>query len=297
MTSGDGAHFASEWLALREPVDHRSRAHELASMLSDHLQRRAEAVARQAGRSPGFGQATAGARPFSATLVDLGAGDGSNLRYLSDRLPHPLRWRLLDHDIGLLSAIRGGHAGDVIDPAVQDLASLPASGLAGADVVTASALLDLVSADWLEALCEACVSAHAAVLMALSIDGRVIFSRDDPLDASVCAWVAQDQRRDKGLGPALGGMAPGVLASALEARGYDVRVRASDWRLDRSDVSLARALIDGWRLAAQRQHPSSGEAIADWASRRTDALVRGDLSLTVGHVDVLGLPVGAKTRS
>lgn len=296
MTSGDAAHFASEWLALREPADHRSRAHDLAAMLSDHLRQRAEA-AQQASWPSGFRPATAGARPFTATLVDLGAGDGSNLRYLSDRLTHPLHWRLLDHDAGLLSAIRGGRAGDVVDREVLDLASLPASVLAGADVVTASALLDLVSAQWLTALCEVCASVHAAVLMALSIDGRVIFSDDDPLDVPVCAWVAQDQRRDKGLGVALGGMAPGVLAGALEARGYDVLARASDWHLDRGDARLAQALIDGWRIAAQRQNPSCGKAIAAWAARRIDALVRGNLSLTVGHVDVLGLPARARIRS
>jgi glycosyltransferase involved in cell wall biosynthesis len=277
---GDAAHFAGAWLALREPVDHRSRAHDLAAMLSDHMRRCAD-----------------GTRPLTPTLVDLGAGDGSNMRYLSGRLPQPLHWRLLDHDAGLLSAVRGGRAGDVVEGEVRDLAVLPASALAGADVVTASALLDLVSADWLTALCEACALAHAAVLMALSIDGRVRFSDDDPMDASVGAWVAQDQMRDKGLGPALGAMAPVALARALEASGYDVWVRPSDWHLDRGDADLGRALIDGWRVAAQRRNPSGEKAIAAWAARRIDALRQGELSLTIGHVDVLGLPARARIRS
>lgn len=298
MTSSDAAHFAGGWLALREPVDHRSRAHELAARLRNHLQRQVDRDAAWAA-DPLLGsrEAAAGARLFAATLVDLGAGGGSNLRYLSGRLPHPLRWRLLDHDAGLLSSVRGGAAGDAVDCEVMDLAALPASVLAGASVVTASALLDLVSVDWLTALCEACASVHAAVLMALSIDGRVVFSDDDPMDASVRAWVAQDQRRDKGLGPALGGEAPGALAMALEARGYDVLVRPSDWHLDRADAGLARPLIDGWRVAAQRINPACAQAIADWAARRMNALERGNLSLTVGHLDVLGLPIRARTRS
>ncbi|TAN27575.1 MAG: glycosyltransferase [Castellaniella sp.] len=295
---GEAAYFASAWLALREPVDHRSRAHDLAVLLSDHLQRRTDlAAAPQAGGSPGICEEAVGTRPLTPTLVDLGAGDGSNMRYLSDRLPQPLHWRLLDHDARLLSAVRGGRAGDVVDCEVRDLAVLSASMLAGADVVTASALLDLVSADWLKALCEVCASAQTAVLMALSIDGRVRFSDDDPMDASVGAWVAQDQQRDKGLGPALGAMAPVTLAKALEAMGYDVSVRPSDWHLDRGDADLGRALIDGWRIAAQRRSPSSEKAIAAWAARRIDALVRGELSLTVGHVDVLGLPARARIRS
>ena len=48
--------FSPEWLALREPIDHRSRNAELASSLSARFQQRS-----------------------AVEVVDLGCGTGSNL--------------------------------------------------------------------------------------------------------------------------------------------------------------------------------------------------------------------------
>ena len=75
--------FDERWLALREPCDHAARSGALAA-------RFVEAV----GPSP--------------RLVDLGAGTGSNLRYLAPRLPTAQRWLLVDHDPALLRQARAG---------------------------------------------------------------------------------------------------------------------------------------------------------------------------------------------
>ncbi|CAM5196793.1 hypothetical protein CDEF62S_03275 [Castellaniella defragrans] len=283
--SDEGSCFAADWLALREPVDHRSRAAELVAPLRHHLLDR-------------------GSRPV--TIVDLGAGAGSNQRYLSAHLGVPARWILLDRDAGLLaravpSEAAGNASGDAPGPLVTtrtfDLSEPLAPVLEGADLVTASALLDLVSNDWIRALCKTCAGAGAAVLMALTVDGRVEFSDRDPLDRRVAGWVAQDQRREKGLGLALGAGAPAALKQALETRGYRVIARASDWVLGEADETLAGALIDGWREAARRQCPRDEVAtVADWAARRERAIAQDGVLLRVGHVDVLGLPPGPFRR-
>ena len=55
--------FTADWLALREPVDHRSRADDLLNVLGTWWE-------------------TAG----GSRIADLGSGTGSNLRYLAPRL-------------------------------------------------------------------------------------------------------------------------------------------------------------------------------------------------------------------
>jgi hypothetical protein len=267
---GNDAYFARDWLALREPVDHRSRAHDLAAQTRRYLRRRA-------------------GRP--AVIVDLGAGRGSNLRYLQARLDAPAQWRLLDHDPDILATLAAsGSTPGTIATEVRDLAEPLGPVLAGADLVTAAALLDLASAVWIEAFCEACSAAGAAVLIALSIDGRVRFSNPDSQDEFVLAEVAHDQRRDKGLGPALAGSATTHLVNALAAHGYAITTQASDWHLDETNAALACALIDGWREAVQRRRSQASEIIASWAKRRKTTVTAGNAQLTVGHIDVLGLP-------
>ena len=68
------------------------------------------------------------------TVVDLAAGTGSNLRYLSVRLPFAQRWLLVDRDQALLErATRGGAPLNVTADAVHaDLARMDDSLLRSA---------------------------------------------------------------------------------------------------------------------------------------------------------------------
>src|SRR5512145_1693945 len=83
----------------------------------------------------------------------------------------------------------------------QDLEALP---LDGRDLVTAAALLDLVSASWLARLATRCAAVRADVLFALTYDGRIEWSPAIDGDARMCELVNLHQRTDKGFGPALG---------------------------------------------------------------------------------------------
>lgn len=270
-----GSRFTDDWLSLREAMDHRSRAHGLTRFAAHHL-------------------ATASRAP-RARVIDLGAGRGSNLRYLQPRVAGPIDWQLLDQDRELLNAavrdapqpLENDHH---ITADVFDLAGPLAPRLAGADLVTASALLDLVSADWIARFVDACAMARSAVLIAVSIDGRIEFSDPEPTDALVRRALARDQGRDKGLGPALGATAPAVLVNALSRRGYAVTVQPSDWHITAADARLAGALIMGWRDAAESQSPADAPRIRSWAERRIGAIAAGTTALRVGHVDILGLP-------
>lgn len=276
MTQRPAAAFTQGWLDLREPVDHRSRSALLAGRLDEWLRQRL---------------AEAGSTILHA--VDLGAGAGSNWRYLSAHLGVPLRWRLLDQDAALLAQAQAENARVVTE--VTDLARPLSPRVERADLVTASALIDLAGRRWIEALVHACDAARAAVLIALTIDGHVAFDPPDPLDAQMLAWVARDEQREKGLGVALGPAAAAALAAALQTCGYAVMTAPSDWQLEPVDASLALALLDGWCLAARRQCPARGTAIDAWSARRAAAIEGRRLRVRVGHQDVLGLP--RKSRS
>ena len=271
--------FDAEWLRLREPVDHRSRAHALLAPLCDVWR----------------------ARGWSRVL-DLGGGTGSNLRYLAPRLPAGQTWVLIDHDRDHLRALeRAGAPASVRSLSLMpgDLAREGLASIARADLVTASALLDLVSADWLGRVAAACVETGQAAHFALSYDGRIEWSggpvpgeegRDDPDDAFVRAAVHMHQIGDKGLGPALGPAAGPAAARLFRAAGWRTRLSSSPWRLGAGDAAVVRRLIDGWAAAAAEVRPGDTGRIRAWADRRHATVARGAFTLTVGHRDLLALP-------
>lgn len=278
----DCAHFADDWLALREPLDHHHRALQMARATARHLEQ--VAPQRQA--------------------VDLGSGSGSNLRYLGPRLP-VTRWRLVDHDRELLAIAKTRCAGLCnaqgrpieIDTRLSDLDRRSdlddalGNTLDGAALVTAAALLDLVSIDWLWQLIAACAERGAALLCVLNVDGRIAFrGTTDDDDTRVLAALQVHQHRDKGLGPALGTDAPGRLLDTLSAHGYTATSAHSDWLLDLRTADLATRLIAGWAEAATAVTPDDAALIDAWRRRRTADLTTGSATLMVGHTDILGLP-------
>jgi hypothetical protein len=275
--------FEADWLALREAADGDARDDALTAHAGRWL----------AGRG----------RP--ARIVDLGAGAGNNPAWLAPRLPGPQRWRLVDHDAGLLARaarrlvrLRDADGQPVALAADRrDLDDVGGALPADTDLATASALFDLVSPDWLERLAERCAAVGCAVLWTLSVDGRWRFvdAAGVPLetaeDAAMCARLNAHQRRDKGLGSALGGAAPAALVSAFERRGFRVRSADSPWRLAAGrSVPLALALIDGWRTALCEIAPEAADEIDAWSSDRRSRIERGELGIDVGHVDVWGEP-------
>ena len=266
--AGSGAHdtFASDWLALREPVDHRSRSSDLVRRLD-----------------------TVGASRGWSRILDLGTGRGSNLRYLAPRLGWARAWTAVDHDGALLDELRASFGADVTT-VEGDLRAEGLDRIADADVVTASALLDLVSAEWVEAMAERCAVSGCAVLVALTWDGSFEWREPDPDDARVLDAVRRHQAGEKGMGRALGPSAAVATTVALRNVGFDVGLEASPWVLRGPDAALARALMDGWVEAAQEMLPNDRERLVAWRDRRRAHIDGGAWELRVGHHDLLGLP-------
>jgi hypothetical protein len=160
--------------------------------------------------------------------------------------------------------------------------------LSAGGLVTAAALLDLVSHDWLEAFARRCRAARAAVLLALTYDGRTTAKPAEPEDPVVLAMFNRHQLFDKGFGPALGMRAPGAAEAAFEAHGYELRVATSDWVIEPKDHALQLALLDGWLGVALEIAPESRLALTSWHQRRRAHVLAGRSELRVGHVDLAG---------
>lgn len=274
------AGFSASWLQQREPFDTAAR---------DAAARRLHLAARLRALAPPPGT------PWR--VIDLGCGTGANLRWLAPRLGGAQEWLVLDHDAALLREWPPGLAGPGFDAAIvrqrTDLASnLEALPWHAAHLVTASALLDLVSADWLYRLVRLAVAARAALLFTLSVDGRHEWAPRDPVDDAVGRLFAAHQRRDKGFGPALGAQAAPVLRRALQASGYRVFSASSDWWIDSQSgppaSALQHALVDGIATAACEHEPASTATLEAWRQRRHALAASGQLR--VGHVDVLAMP-------
>ena len=272
------AGFSPDWLALREPADHAARSADLTRATLDALPRD---------------------RPLR--ILDLAAGTGSNLRYLTSGPTHGSaptqgfvgadpRVRpdclLVDYDPLLLARVPE-MAG--VETRCMDLSMLDDETIfEGRDLVTASALLDLVSEPWLRGLADCCAASGAAALFALSYDGRIVCTPEDPDDDLVVTLVNQHQRTDKGFGPAVGPDAADVAARCFADLGYRVQRAPSDWLLTPASAALQRQLIDGWAQAAAGMAPQQIRAIDAWRERRLAHVAAGWSAITVGHEDVAG---------
>ena len=70
----------------------------------------------------------------------------------------------------------------------------------GASLITASALLDMMTADELQRLVASCARAGCPVLITLSVTGRVDLTPADPLDHAIADAFNAHQRRTTGAG-------------------------------------------------------------------------------------------------
>ena len=155
-----------------------------------------------------------------------------------------------------------------------DLAELSSLEIPTPDLVTASALFDLVSAEWIGQLVDQCQRWQAAALLVLTVNGQRGFSstrRASPARSKILAaprpnyetfgcrnFSNQHQRQAKGLGTALGPDAIAELERCFQAAGFPVLVAPSDWQLKVDDDmtrQLGPALLDGWRKAALEVAP------------------------------------------
>ena len=278
----------AQWLTLRESTDASSRSTDLTRVIADTV----------ATHDP-------------VHVLDLATGTGSNIRYLMERLSSRQSWLAVDRSSTLLAqlpgrmsqwgaargcevaseeggcVIRGRQLECHVETLRLDLGTLDAEVFAHRHLVTASALLDLVSEQWLCSLAARCRTAGAAALLAITYNGRSVCSPKEREDDLILDLFNRHQRTDKGLGgPAAGPDAAACAARCFTEAGYCVQIEPADWKLGPAEASLQRLLIDGWAEAAAEIEPDAASTIAEWRIRRLRHVDAARSRLIVGHDDV-----------
>ena len=265
---------APEWLVLRERADAAARSAELGERLGRHL--------------PAAG---------GVVIHDLGGGSGAMGRWLAPRLRGPQHWVVHDRDADLLERAVADPPGPAADGAavtvearVSDITRLGPGDLAGANLIVASALLDMLTADELAAMLCACTGIGCPILLALTVVGRVALTPAEPLDAPMAAAFNAHQRRTTTAGRLLGPDAVATAVEELRGTGAEVLVRPSPWRLHAAHADLTAEWFDGWVAASCEQDPALAAEAGAYRDRRLTQAEAGELAVTVDHADLLVLP-------
>ncbi|MEZ5123804.1 MAG: hypothetical protein R2736_19900 [Solirubrobacterales bacterium] len=276
---------SADWLALREPADAAARSAELAERLARRL------------RAADGGAAERRLGPRRLEIHDLGGGSGAMGRWLAPRLPGPQHWVIHDHDAELLRRAAADPPGPAADGTIvtvetrrSDVARLTLDDLAGARLIVASALLDMLTASELHGMLDACTGIGCPVLLALTVVGRVDLAPADPLDARVGSAFNAHQRRTTPAGRRLGPDAVPGAVEHLRGTGAEVLVRSSPWRLGPAQADLTAEWLRGWVAAAGEQEPALAADADTYRDRRLAQAAGGELAVTVGHADLLVVP-------
>jgi len=290
--------FTTEWLALREPVDHRSRNLSLLESVTAYLQH------------------IESSRPRTIHIVDLGCGSGSNLRALAPVFNEVQEWTLVDSDPELLLAaytalLRWSEDLTVVDSKLHTTAhhhldtklilkknnkkiivnfqcadlskevNLPI--MSGTDLVTAAAFFDLTSADWLKRFCE---TLSKPLYATLSYNGNETWDPQDPSDQTVLQAFHFHQKTDKGFGAAAGPDAASLLMNFLSDHNFRIDVAESPWAMDELDRLLINQLALGTAAAVKETGLLSIATIEDWLQSKNSAN-----RCVIGHTDIFARPL------
>lgn len=259
--------FDKDWLALREPVDQRSR--------DTSLLHHATALLQEAD---------------TASVLDVGCGTGSTYRTLGAKLTRRVSWTLFDHDTCLLAEAERRHPSvgiRFINGDLNDVAALPTKGV---DLVTASALFDLCSPAFIDRFVAKITDEPCALYAALNYDGDMDWSVEHPLDEAVTKAFNDHQQTDKGFGSSAGPEAWRVLIQTLEEHGFTVSTADSPWLMGRDDGELQRQFLEGVARAAAEAGELTSGALDEWHRFRIEAIAATGSLCRVGHKDVFGRP-------
>jgi SAM-dependent methyltransferase len=262
------------WLALREPADAAARAIDLVAPVRQLL---------PAGRP--------------TVVHDLGCGTGSMARWLAPQLSGPQHWVMYDRDAELLERaavdfrpLTADGSPVTVETRQRDITHLDHHDLSGAALITASALLDMLTAGDVERIARSCVEAGCAALLTLSVIGHVTLTPSDPFDDAIASAFNEHQRRVEGDRRLLGPDAVGFAADTFARLGADVVLVPSPWRLGPGDRALTTEWFKGWVGAACEQRPELTATTRPYVERRLADADAGYLGVRVDHQDLLAVP-------
>jgi hypothetical protein len=262
-----------DWLAARVAADNDARAATLSTLLPQLINYLIDTDAPDP----------------TVHIIDLGAGTGANQRWLAPRLPIPQRWLHLDHNPIISRAEPLPAETVIIDAGVEALDQLLASSHARRQLVTCSALLDVLTTEQIKAVCQTVIDNRVPAFFSLTVTGELTMSPTDPHDRLLLSAFNDHQRRAGRVGPDASALTVDLLCAAE----FALTTQQTPWRLttDRGPAFLDQVLEE--RLAAAVvQEPALAATAASWLELRRTQLAAGLLRVELDHCDVLGLPRG-----
>jgi hypothetical protein len=266
--------FSAEWLSLRERYDRAARNAKVLDALRRHFSAQA-----------------------AVAVVDLACGTGSTVRTVGPHLPLRQNWRLVDNDLSLLArtSTMSQPPNLAVTARPVDLACDLELALDGPlDLVTASALLDLVSPEWLDRLIIEAAARRLPVYAALTYDGRTTMQPASGFDKEILVGFNAHQRTDKGFGSALGPAAATRAINRFEHFGYSIVQGRSDWVFGPDDRAIQEALFESYANVAALTTQMTAAEIGEWLSQRRQHLAEGRSHLRIGHVDIFARPIAIR---
>jgi hypothetical protein len=219
-------------------------------------------------------------------VIDLGSGTGANQRWLATRLPFKQRWLLIDQDQALQHHRPVPPWTSLLTADVGIVASV-LERLGSAQLVTCSALLDVLTLDQLGAISSALASARQPALFSLTVTGAMKLSPTHSLDSHLIRAFNDHQRCGGRAGPD----AVQILTRTLGGSGCVIWMTETPWLLDRhNDAEFVRRFLTDRVAAAVAHDPSLNSFGAGWLALRLGQLAEHALEISVGHRDVLVLP-------
>ena len=226
------------------------------------------------------------------------------LRWLAPLLPGPQRWTGHDRDRNLLAMlntptpVRDSQSRPVsVHTHACDLAQVHPDEFSGATLITASALLDILTAAELERLATTCLTAGCPVLLTLSVTGHVELRPPDHQDERIRQAFNAHQRRITSDGrPLLGPDAVPAALTLFANRGATVLSAPSVWQLEAGDRELINEWLTGWVGAACSHDPTLTSSASHYLRRRRRDVAERHLVVRVHHRDVLIVPGASGDR-
>jgi hypothetical protein len=222
-------------------------------------------------------------------IVDLGAGTGANQRWLAPRLPIRQRWLHLDHNPVISRSLPLAAETVIVDESVEALGKLLTRSSGDRQLVSCSALLDVLTTEQIQAVCRAVIDNRVPAFFSLTVTGGLRLSPADAHDQLLLAAFNDHQRRAGRAGPE----ATTLTVNLLRAAEFAVTTQETPWRLTaESGPAFVDQMLEERLAAAVAQDPALARTAKAWLELRRAQLAAGLLRIELDHCDLLGLPGG-----
>ncbi|MEL7529987.1 MAG: class I SAM-dependent methyltransferase [Bacteroidota bacterium] len=256
--------YPTHWLETRYPFDAEGRHPVLESEVLTYLQ--------------GF---------KAASVVDVGAGYGSNYNYFAPKLTDAVNWQLLEHDPLLIEAmrLRVPQRVKLIEHSLLDISS--ALDLPNTDLVMANAVFDLFSEEQFLAFAKPVFAAKVPLYLSLNYTGMG-FEPENNHDLEMIAHYEAHMQRPQAFGQAMGAEGPAMMRKLLTELGYKVQMAPSYWHIGPENEVMQSYLLGFMESAIGEmlRSPEEQARLGDWIAEKRSALSLGALSMWVSHQDI-----------